>query len=307
MNAVALILAASNVSALSLQIDTTQRHVLVGEPLKLRATWRALESLSVAIEDADFSFKSVVLEVRRGTERVFYHENSHRTQPDMLVRRTLAAGEQVSVDLVFVKGWRENGRGETADHSHALLPTAGEYTLRALYVGDGPARIVSSNVVRVVADWPTGSEGRVWQAVVRDPNVAIGQGSIETQQVTKRLLDEYPQSRYLRLAWLEHFDVAVDALGSRLDPDTGQSFRHLGELAGTAFVKNYYARMLGEIVSVSDWGPFEPEALAHAAKFALQAGDVDRSQKIEEELLRKYPNTTLATLWRPAQQQTGAK
>lgn len=289
---------AIEVGGLSLTINSQQKEVLVGEPVKISVTWEGHAIVkNVAVEEPDFLFQSLALAVEEGKERSIYRESA-RGMPEMiLLRRTLKAGERKVVDLVFLHGLLL-----TPDQMHSrsafLFPKAGEYVVRAVYLDAGVPTDVVSNPLRFRVVEPHGSDRVVWGQIQREPNLLKLYGSADTRSHPRRLLDQYPSSPYLRFTWLEDFASRGRALGSQQDPDTGESFWDLGREGRREFARQYYRRMLEELLAIPDWGPFEPEALAIAFQYALAAGDKESSERFRKELITKYPDSAMGRRYR---------
>jgi hypothetical protein len=264
----------------------------VGEPLKLTLSWKARRSVqAVAVEQDDFPFQSILLSVDDGSGARLYREQPHQLLEKPLVRRTLAAGEDEIVNLVFFTGGFVEHPADEARES-LLFAHPGPYAVTAFYVHDG-VRLsgVASNTLRFRVREPGGADADVLRELRRDPALAGLTGGPQTLARARALLDSHPDSAYLRLARLERYREQQDALHNERDPVSGESIHALGREGMAAFRRQHYRRMAEEILAREDWGPFEEEALALASLYAHGAGDEEMRTRARKLLLERFPDS----------------
>jgi hypothetical protein len=288
------LLVAADLIGLSLTIDAQRREVLVGEPIKLAIQWQALAPVEdVAVEDADFLHRSIRLIVEHRGQSRLYSEAPHAMADVVLVRHRLEGGFKEVRDQVFYDGGYvgADGRSSTLDF---LFPEPGIYSVKATYVHHGELTSVRSNALRFHVKAPTGSDVAVMEAIRKQRWLLTGDRGRESRDAAHRLLDRHPASPYLRMSRLERFRSRADQLGDGRDPDSGESFYHLGEEGRGDFRRRYYARLLEEILAEPDWSPFADDALALAASFARGAGNIALSRSLLQQLADTYPHSPQA-------------
>jgi hypothetical protein len=286
----ALSILAMDLSSLSLAIETPRNTVLIGEPVKLAIRWRATRAIAdVAVEDRDFMFQSLRLAVEQGEDTTLYKESPHQLGELVLVRRRFEPGQERVTEHVFYHGAYMDGAGRAQESF--LFPAPGTYWLSVLYVHGGKVTNARSNRIRFEVKAPTGSDREVLEAIRRQRLLLTGQGGL-LHEATK-LLNDYPSSPYLRMSRLMRFRYRQSLLGAESDPDSRESFFHLGEAGRAAFKKRYYARMVEEILGEPDWSPFGDEALGLAALYAAGAGDRVLAERLRTELVDRYPRSRL--------------
>jgi hypothetical protein len=286
----AAVLLATDLSGLSLTTSSSQKEVLVGEPLRVTFRWKATAPVKdVAVEESDFVFQSILLSVDDGHGALLYREYRHQMTERLLVLASLKTGDEEVVDLVFYRGGYVDRPTRQARDSF-LFPRAGEYSVTAIYLHDGVPKITSNRLHFTVTE-PSESDRVVMEQVRRDPTLVSADGSADSRALVKSLLEKYPQSPYLRWAKLERFKQRQNALNNEYDPDTGQSIFHLGKEGMGAFRRQHYRRMAEEILSDREWGPFEDEALGLASLYAYGAGDEEISARAKKDLFEKYPRS----------------
>jgi hypothetical protein len=290
----ALAFLAVDLAGLSLTVSTPRDTVLVGEPVKATVRWRANTLVrDVAVEDQKFLFQSIRLVVERDGQVEMYREAPHEMHEKLLVRRRLAPGEEVVTEHVFHKGGYTDETGRTRQLSF-LFPKPGVFWVRAVYVHLGVVTDVRSNRIRFEVKEPVGSDAVVMDAIRTRSELLAGEGGLPGLAATQRLLDRYPRTPYLRMFKLSQFRQRSALLGAEYDPDTQQSFFHLGEEGRTDFKRRYYARMVEEVLAEPDWSPFGDDALALAAVFAIGAGDTALAERLKKELIEKNPDSPRA-------------
>ncbi len=281
---------AADISGLTLRIATPQSELAVGEPLKLTVTWKAEGTVrDVAVEQADFSFRSVALSVNDGARQRMWREAPHRIVEKLLVRRTLSKGTEEVTNLVFYAGGYSDSAAGQIDEN-LLFSKPGRYSLSAVYLHEGDAKVVS-NALQVAVVSPSESERQVFDKVRADRRVLAADGTRETQALLGELLQEHPSSRYLQWAKVKRFEEMASTLDNGRDPETGGSLDHLGKESLRDFRSRCFARMAAQILSDRAWGAFEEEALALAHSYAKAGGDEAVAATARKELFEKYPRS----------------
>jgi len=285
----ALLAAAADLGGLSLAADSRQEELLVGEPLKLTLRWKAARPVAgVAVEEPRFLFQSVLLSVDDGTGARLYREYPREIVEKTLVARSLALGEEEVVNLVFARGAYLARPGGPVEDGF-VFPRVGEYSVRVLYAPDGVPSGLASKRLRFAVRAPSESDVEILRALREDPRLATLDGSAGSQARAKAFLDLHPDSPYLRLAKLVRFEQQADDLQNERDPVTGESVFALGREGLADLRRRHFRRMAAEIFADGGWGPFEEEALALAALYALAGGDEETRVRARQELFAKYP------------------
>lgn len=276
-------------AGLQLKIDSPQRELLVGEPLKLTVRWTAAARLGgVAVETTDFEYQSLRFVVDDGAGPRTYREFPHDSGDRLLVLHAMAAGEKRALNHALVRGGYESGARTVPGF---LFPARGRYSLKAVYVGDRSGVKIESNTLVFSVDVPgTVDDNAVWAQVQVTPDIRWLGGNAEEQAAGRRLITLHPRSAYLRLARLRLLERRANDLQNRFDPDTREPVFHLKGSALEHFRSERLRTMAVDILA-ADWGQFEEEALAFALRCAEVGGDAARASEARRRLFERYPRS----------------
>lgn len=275
--------AEGDLRGLRLTLESAQKELLVGQAAKFNVTWEAVAPVRrVRLETPDFDMYSLGLLVDDRRETRLYRESTRPNGCGIFAATSLMPGQRHEAEYVFYRGRLTAGgkpRGEFA------FPAAGSYSVAAVYLmgvsSDAmrPTGIVS-NWIRIRVKEPTGGDAAVLALMGSRATAPRFGGIHEDLDVLRSLLQQYPQSPYLRLARLEDF---------RLRAPVGQTIPGGGEQA-----LRECRQLLDEVWAVKDWGPFQPEALALASRFASCVGERSLADRYRSELTRRYPHSAAA-------------
>ncbi len=141
------------------------------------------------------------------------------------------------------------------------------------------AATAGSNTVYVRVTKPDARERAVLDALWGDPSeIRLGWGRAQ------RLLQEYPESRYLQAARVERYLSRESKL--RDSPsNVGRPYEAVrAEQAAT------YREMLDELLS-QNWTGHEDARLGLVARFAARAGDAAEAAHAQAEILKRFPDS----------------
>lgn len=275
-----LLLAAS--SGLSLHLAPEKSEILVGEPLRLKLTWRAERALQIpdAAIAGGWNYDYVQVWVDGPTGRHEYREIPPMLEERVVAADPLSAGDEVVSELVLLYGLH----GMKSEGY--LFPVPGTYALMVRYADNkNPA---DSNIISVRVSQPDGTERTVFDAVKADPN-EIKLGGPKAQ----RLAAKNPSSRYLRAARVAHYREKESRLRDRRDPETGDPLS-MSQDQWEHSAADTYRRMAEEIKEAEDWGPYEDVRLAMLAEYAKRGGDVEEAERAKKEVLARFPKSRVA-------------
>lgn len=279
-------------SEISISIKASQADVLVGEPLKITVTWTAGDGpvKRLYVEDSEFLSQTLTFLVEDGLSKKTYRELPKGLAEHVSATVDLQPGESISRNLVLVRGsYASDGEGRPM--RALLFPAQGTYAMQAIYSSSG--RLATSNTVTLKVSEPAGAERDVFEAIRADAALIEATGPAPVQAKTKKLVETYPTSRYLRWTRIKLLGERAAALQNRLDPDTGAPL-HLDKAGHARFKAQKYREMAEQSLHDSTWGPYEEEALAMAMSYAMAGGDRGMADQAKEELLRKHPNSAAA-------------
>ncbi len=300
----ATVLLTADLNGLTIDASSPQKTILVAEPLKLTLHWKASKAVKdVALEEPAFLFQSLLLSVDDGKGPRIYRESPHEFTEKLLVLRSLRPGDEEIVNLVFFKGGYVDSAGGMQDGP--LFPVRGKYIVKVLYMHDGVLSTVASNALWFDVGEPTGADREILEAVRRNPDLLRARGGVEDRSLTRKLVEQHPNSPYLRWARLEQFRQRASAVESSRDPDTGESVYHLGKDGLAEFGRQHHRRLAEGILSGGDWGPFEEEALALGCLYAQNAGDREMSERARRDLFEKYPRSAIVKRIKEAEARPG--
>jgi hypothetical protein len=235
--------------------------------------------------------------VRDGSVERIYKEASR--EEGMVITRELRAGQEVSINLVLLRGSYVPLASEALTYD-LLFPRAGEYLLSAEYYGPGSGAArdgsggIRSNEVRVVVDSPEGVDAGILAFSLENRLVLDARGSARQQEQTAIAIATHPESPYLRWPRLRslHFRGAAGAGGD--NPLALLSMRESNPAAYRLHVQSFYRDLAREVLAFNDWGVFEEDALYQAYDFARAGEDEELARQVRERLLQSYPASSYA-------------
>lgn len=274
-------------TTLSLEALPAQQKVLVGEPVSVTLIWKAQEPAEVFLGDQDGSLAFLEVTVDDGSGPRRYREKNLLGRVERVEAPTrLEPGREKydAVLLLFGRHGDDPGAPETF-----IFPRRGQYTVRIRYSDDqvGP---VEANPVRFTVEEPSGADAEVFQSLGGQP-LEIKYGGAKARP----LLQSYPDSPYLRLARLDTFDERELRLLDRRDPRTDEPLWHLTQNDRDAFVRSELRAMADELLGLRDLGPFEETRLFRAADYARRGGDPVTAERVELEILERFPRSFAAS------------
>jgi hypothetical protein len=281
-------------AGLSLHIESPQRTVVVGEPLKLVARMRVSGASGMVVVPPlpDFSEPVITFLVNDGTRERRYAEfpRGH----GVAVRLRLSQGEEIGRTLVLLQGGYVPPAQSMAV-PELLFAKPGEYALKAEYASNGSAPPVYSNEVRVRVRAPRGVEAEILSFSETNRLVLDAAGSTDDQnRRTAELMNRYPESPYLR--WARLRDLTFKDVKPESD-DEREAMVALERSDPGAYdrqVRLKYAERAKAVLDFSHWGPFEEDALALAYRFARSSQDENLAREVRERLLGGYPGSIYA-------------
>jgi hypothetical protein len=275
----ALLMAAS--SGLTLELSPKQNEILVGEPLRLAATWHAKRSLSLPadIRAGGWSYDYVQIWVEGPSGRHQYREIPPFVEERAISSTPLPVGGEAVSDLLLLYGLHSM---KTEGY---LFPEPGTYTVMVRYADlKGQA---DSNLVSVRVSEPSEAEAAVFNALKGDPN-EIKLGGSKAQA----LFETSPESRYLRLARVARYREQERRLHEGRHPETGVALG-LSNEQWPSFAANQYRRM-AEDLEVRDWGAYEDVRLGMLVHYARRGGRKDLAKQARQRLLKRFPKSRAA-------------
>lgn len=269
---IALLLSAAASGPFELRAVPLQAEILVGEPVKLRVVWSGPKHFEVRPERLQ-----VTITGPGGCRFALVGDQSIE---DVRLPTPVEPTAPLMTEVLLLHGdlLRKDPRG------HALLfPSPGDYAVQVAYgeagVASQPARI------RVVA--PEGEEVEVYRGL-------YSTGGPYDERRAAALLAKHPDSRYLRLARLGELVTRLGKVAGGKDPDTGESKRHLPQDELRGWQLREAQRAIQELESEGDWGGWEESRLSLAIDTAKGSGDSTTARRLEEELLRRLPDSAKA-------------
>lgn len=282
MTSIMVLLLAASIG-LSLHLAPEKNEILVGEPLRLKLTWRADRPLQIpaeAMEGETWNHDYVQIWVDGPTGRHRYRELPTALIDQIVAADPLRAGDEVETDLTLLYGLH----GMKAEGY--LFPLPGTYALMLRYADNkNPA---DSNTVSISVSQPAGAERAILDAVKADPfDIKVSGPNAQ------RLAAKNPSSRYLRMARIEHYREKERRLRDRRDPETGDPLS-MSQDQWDLFAADAYRRMAEDIKETDDWGPYEDVRLAMLAGYAKRGGDVEEAERAKKEVLTRFPKSRVA-------------
>ena len=274
--------ATAPVVACSLSIATPQQELLQGEPVKLVLKWQAREEVCVAPVGMP---AFVEITVWRDDKPM----GVYREYPTLIVMSnapsttTVAKGKSLVASMYLVSG----GYGVGEQHRPSFLfPARGKYSLGIRGVQSGKV-VFESNRLSFDVREPAGKDKEVFSTIARNPNLLLGAGPD-----AEKLLDQYPDSAYLRYVKIARLRRWRNDLINRIDPHTGVS---VGYAKGTEQWAAEQGRVLADaLLGDSDWGAFEEERLFGAASFKQTGGDPARASQLRKLVKERFPDSESA-------------
>lgn len=267
----AVLLAATS---LELGVQPLQPEIVVGEPLMLQVTWSAAKRLDVrrpeqirVIITGPGGYRAVL----EGPSRFGGVTLPTPIDPSnpLVTKILLLHGDYLSE--------RERGQNVLA------LPTPGDYLVQVAY---DELKVVSKPAgIRVIA--PEGEEADVFRDLYGRP------GQPYDDRRAAALLTKYPRSRYLRMARVGEIATRLGKVAGAQDPDTGQSMTHLPQEERRAWQARQAQVALQELES-GEWGGWDEDRLKLAIDTAKGAGERTIAERLEEDVLRRLPDSATA-------------
>jgi hypothetical protein len=90
---------------------------------------------------------------------------------------------------------------------------------------------------------------------------------------------------------MDTFNERDNRLANHRDPRTDGELWHLSQSEWDARARGELRAMADELVSSDDFGPFEEARLARAADYYRRAGDSQAAERIEIEILERFPRS----------------
>jgi hypothetical protein len=278
--------------ALELRIDSAQRRVLVGEPLRLSVTWIQKRAGYVDWADEDFANQSLALAVHDGKTLRLYRESPHVTSIEGRYVSPSPAGTTMRSDLTFFSGrdyvgpgpdrsqWNQFGVRTEEDTS--VFPAKGKYRLWAVLLKEtGEPTQVRSNELAFTVDEPSVAEQKVLSVLREAPERFRGMDHSRDDSLTS-VIARNPQSPYLRWARLKRLRQDLRRTGQGSNPAERRAERQ-------AFLRSKAQETMSD-----NWGPFEDLALDIADELATAADDAPLKQQIRKRLLSRFPDSPAA-------------
>ncbi len=255
---------------LELQAKPLQEEILVGEPLKLQVTWLAPKRVEVWPE----AVRLVV--TAPGYREVIAGEV--QIEPVRLATPVGPGQPLVTTMPILHRGDYFRDR---SGRSPLMFPAPGEYTIQVAY--DRMQAASKPVVVRVVA--PEGEEAEVFGALYEN-----GASSYDERRAAA-LLAKHPRSRYLRMASLGEITNRLAGIDSARE--LGQPVMNMSPEERREWHARHAHAALQELES-RDWGGWEEDRLVLAIDIAKAAGDKQTAERLEEDVLRRLPDSAKA-------------
>ncbi len=269
------LLLAGNV--LSMRVDSLQKDLLVGEPVKVTIAWTAHEALKANLTNA---CPGLTVLVSSGKDwrpfRLRCYTAYDATAPD-----ELAAGEERRTDIVLIRG-KYDDVGDSV-----LFSAEGGYRLRLTFQPSPKAAPIESNVLHFNAAMPKDDDIAVLNRIKRDPGFLLSMAAEEA-------FVEHPNSPYLRIAGLRRAERRSTAAFERVDPETKETYWHLDRAQWQEHCARRLRPMADELLSLGSWGAFETDRLEKAADLLARAGDHEAAKKVRKEILERFPRSKAA-------------
>jgi len=281
---------------LSLQARPVRQTVLVGEPVSITLIWTAPEPTEVFVGDQDGEFAYLDIVVDNGSAQRHYREENllGRVERVHAPVRLEPGREKYSAILLLYGRY-----GADRDSPRTFIfPQPGQYTLLVRYT-DPDVGTVTANAVSITVIEATGPDAAVLQEIRGEP-MELKFGGPKARS----LLAAHPNSAYLRLARLETFDEREARLLDRRDPRTDQPLWHLSGDDRELFIRRELKALSDELIGIEDMGPFEETRLYRAADYARRGGDPTTADRVEAEILTRFPSSLAAGLIRAKSDRT---
>ncbi len=268
MLAMTALLLSTSAASFELHAKPLQPEILVGEPVKLQIVWSGPKRFEVCPE------RLRVVVTGSGGYR-FVIGGDQRIE-DVRLPTPVEPGMPLVTEVLLLHGDLVGADS----HAHALLfPGPGDYGVQVIYdeagITSAPARI------HVVA--PEREEAEVYQAL-------YGTGKPYDEKRAAGLLAKHPDSRYLRMARLGEIVTRLGKVAGGEQPDTGES---LPPADRRAWQVREAQRAIQELES-GEWGGWDEDRLSLAIDAARGAGDSATAARLEEDVLRRLPESAKA-------------
>lgn len=295
----ALVVAASSVAGLQLEISSPHNELLVGEPFKLVVRWTTNRLVkNVRVETGEFKWNSIELLTNGPTGVRTYREWGQHVEYPVLPQ-DIKAGTQVVTTLVLYKGGHVLGTSKrrSVPPLAFLFDQPGDYTVRAVYVGGD--RPVESNDLKVSVRAPRDpGDSEVLQLIARDRSVIMSAGYAPSPNNNdnpyRLLLRKHRHSPYLRCARLQRLVDHTFPLERVYDQETREPLYNPAWGNREEFAAQHYKQLAQQILEDDTWGPFEEEALLLAYTFASRAGAQELRERARTRLLEEYSQSPSA-------------
>jgi hypothetical protein len=285
-----VLLAASTMPPLRVEITSPKTRVSTFEPVKLTVRATAVQPIIVPAISNTAGSPAMEIWVDYGAGFTQYVDVDHTAGVEGGVggERSLVAGDHFVKTVVLVEG--QFGERLTVPFS-----TAGRYPLRVVFRArperDGAAGTVlgesNSIIFEVVA--PDADGQSVVQRIRTQPWILRGGLNDPEYQ---SLLRDFPASPYL------HWGKRAIALGKghRVHngryPDTNEKFAEISQ--GSPLAPPLYRQLAAELLDADTWGQFDEERLLLAAENMERAGDFAEAKQIWREILERFPGSEAA-------------
>jgi hypothetical protein len=295
---------------LTLQIDSPQKKLLVGEPWKLVVTWTGDLGPREAVQTG---IEALRLYVDDGSGEKVYREDRYRRPGDPITDYPtpvyrLHSGELLRENFVFVTG-RHYSAGESSLElpvDPLLFPRAGRYTVRAMQERWAAPPMWSKKLSVTVND-PKGSDREVRHRVRGHERVLVDKDTPGSESALDDLLASHPHSPYLVWSRLRRMQESPEAnhpeFRRLLDEARGSSEPH----ASSRVLEDFRHRLVREVLAFERWGLYEEDAWAFALTQAQETEDAALQSRIRADILRKYPQSAAANAIARAEREEAAR
>jgi hypothetical protein len=282
---------------LTLQIDSPQKKLLVGEPWKLVVTWTGDLGPREAVQTG---IEALRLYVDDGSGEKVYREDRYRRPGDPIMdyptpTYRLRSGELFRENFVFVTG-RHYSTGASSlklPVDPLLFPRAGRYVVRAMQERWAAPPMWSKKLSIAVND-PKGPDREVRDRVRGHERVLVDEDTPESEAALDDLLASHPHSPYLVWSRLRRMRESAEANHPELRRLLDEARRPSDHHAFNRVLEDFRHRLAEEVLAFKHWSVYEEDAWAFALTQADETEDAALEARIRADILRKYPHSAAA-------------